>query len=163
MLIGNVCNRAVVCAGHETSVVAAATLMRRHHVGDVVVIDRADPERMPIGIVTDRDIVVEVVASGVDPNTITLGDLISWGALVTAQETDSCEDTLRLMHERGVRRMPVINAAGVLVGIVSSDDMLPRLADELSRIAELGQRGRERETKTREWPIEHLPLATGAT
>jgi CBS domain-containing protein len=149
MLIGDVCKRNVVCAIRDTTVRAAANLMRQHHVGDVVVIDRADTERMPVGIVTDRDIVVEVVAPGVDPNTLTLGDLVGWGQLVTAQETDTYADTLRLMHDKGIRRVPVINAAGVLVGIISIDDMLPRAARELSELAELGERGRRREMQSR--------------
>ena len=149
MRIGDVCNRNVVCAERGTTLSAAANLMRQHHVGDVIVVDRADAERMPIGIITDRDIVVEAVAPGLDPKVMTLGDLLSWGQLVTAQESDSYGDTLHLMHAKGIRRMPVINAAGVLVGIVSIDDMLPRVASDLSELAELGQRGRQREMQAR--------------
>jgi CBS domain-containing protein len=149
MLIGEVCNRNVVYATREATVSDAASLMRRHHVGDVVVVDRADAERMPIGILTDRDIVVEVVAPGLDAKTIKLGDLLLWGQLMTVEETATCPDTIRLMSEKGVRRMPVINAAGVLVGIVSVDDMLPHLAQELAEVADLGHRGRQRETQTR--------------
>jgi CBS domain-containing protein len=153
MSIGDLCNRQVVCATRETSVAQAAKLMRHHHVGDVVVIDRADAQRMPIGIITDRDIVVEVVALGVDANTVTLGDLMSWGQLVTVQETDTYAATLRLMHNKGVRRIPVVNAAGVLVGIVSIDDMLPQFVGELSELAELAARGRKREELTRPLPV----------
>ena len=149
MPIGDLCNRDVVCASRETTVAQAAKLMRQHHVGDVVVIDRPDAERMPIGIVTDRDIVVEVVALGVDPNMVTLGDLMSWGELVTARESDTYTATLRLMHAKGVRRMPVINAAGVLVGIVSMDDMLPRFVAELSELADLAAKGKRREELAR--------------
>jgi CBS domain-containing protein len=149
MLIGDVCKRDVVCAPRETTVRAAANLMRQHHVGDVVVIDRADAERMPIGIVTDRDIVVEVVAQGLDASLLTLGDMLSWGELVTVQESDTYAHTIRLMHAKGIRRVPVINAAGVLVGIISIDDMLPRAAKELSELAELGERGRQREVQAR--------------
>jgi CBS domain-containing protein len=153
MVIGDVCNRDVVCASRETTAATAAKLMRQHHVGDVIVIDRADAERMPIGIVTDRDIVVEVVALGVDPNAVTLGDMISWGELVTAQESASYADTLRLMHDNGVRRIPVINATGVLVGVISIDDILPRFVVELSEMADLATRGRQRERQTRTAPI----------
>jgi CBS domain-containing protein len=152
MSIGDLCNRDVICAPRETTVAQAAKLMRQHHVGDVIVIDRADAQRMPIGIVTDRDIVVEVVALGVDPETVTLGDLMSWGQLVTAQETDTYAATLRLMHNKGVRRMPVVNAGGVLVGIISIDDMLPQFVGELSELAELAARGRKREEETRRSP-----------
>lgn len=153
MRIGDVCSRNVVCATRDTTVAAAANLMRDSNVGDVVVIDRADAERMPIGIVTDRDIVVKVVAPGLDPKTSTLGDLMSWGKLRTAQATDNYVDTLHSMHVEGVRRMPVVDAAGVLVGIISVDDILPRFATELSELAELLERGRERERRTHASPI----------
>jgi CBS domain-containing protein len=153
MVIGDICNRDVVCASREAAVATAAKLMRQHHVGDVIVIDRADAERMPIGIVTDRDIVVEVVALGVDPNVVTLGDMMSWGQLVTAQENDSYADTLRLMHEKGVRRIPVVNAAGVLVGIISIDDILPKLVVELSEAGDLAARSRLREQQTLTAPL----------
>ena len=149
MLIGDVCNRNVVFATREMTVGEAASLMRRHHVGDVVVIDRADEQRMPIGILTDRDIVVEVVAPGLDPRTIRLGDLLSWGKLVTVEEKDTWSDTVRLMSEKGIRRVPVVNASGVLVGIVSIDDILPQLTKELAELAELSRRGRQREVETR--------------
>jgi len=149
MLIGEFCNRDVVCADREATVAEAAALMRKHHVGDVVIVDRSDAERMPIGIVTDRDIVVEVVAPALDPATVKLGDLVSWGELATLQDTDTYADALRLMHAKGVHRVPVIDRAGVLVGIVSFDDMLPRLAGELSQLADLAERGRGREVRTR--------------
>jgi len=153
MSIKDLCNREVICAPRETSIAQAAKLMRQHHVGDVVVVDRADAQRMPIGIVTDRDIVVEVVALGVDPETVTLGDLMSWGQLVTVLETDTYAATLRLMHNKGVRRIPVVDAAGVLVGIISIDDMLPQFVGELSELAELAARGRKREAETRPLPV----------
>ena len=149
MLIGEICNRDVVCAGAETTVANAAKLMRDRHVGDVVIVDRTDAERMPIGIVTDRDLVVEVMAPQIDPSTVKLGDLVSWGELLTLQETDTHADALRLMHAKGVHRVPVIDRAGVLVGIVSFDDMLPRFANELSQLAELAALGRQREARTR--------------
>jgi CBS domain-containing protein len=136
MLIGQVCQRNVVCASRDTTVAAAAKLMRQHHVGDVVVVDRLDDERMPMGIVTDRDIVMEVVAPEVDPAAVTLGDLVPWNELATVQETDTCAETLRRMHDRGVRRMPVINTAGVLV-----------------ELADVALRGSQHERQTRVVPI----------
>ena len=153
MLIGQVCNRDVVCAARDTTVAAAAKLMRQHHVGDVIVVDRQDEARMPIGIITDRDIVMEVVALEVNPAAVTLGDLVSWGDLATVEEGDTCADTLRRMHAHGVRRMPVIDRSGVLVGIVSVDDFLPRYVSELSDLAGLAERGRQRERQARAVPI----------
>jgi len=152
MQIGALCNRNVICAARDATATAAASLMRQHHVGNVVVVDRTDDQRMPIGIVTDRDIVVEVVALGADPDTITLGDLISWGELATVRETDTFADTIRLMHAKGVRRMPVIDGAGVLVGMVSMDDLLPRSVIELAELADVAVRGQQREEQRRGSP-----------
>jgi len=149
MEVGDVCRRDVVYGTRDTSVAAAAKLMRQHHVGDVIVVDRADAERMPIGIVTDRDIVMEVVALGVDPAASTLGDLVTWGELVTVRDSASCAATLRLMRDKGVRRLPVVDERGVLAGVISVDDLLPRFVDELSEFADLAVRGRQREVETR--------------
>jgi CBS domain-containing protein len=149
MLISDVCNRNVVCATRETTISEAANLMRSHHIGDVVVVDRLDGDRVPIGIVTDRDIVVEVVAPGLDAKVITVGDVLLSGRLATVEGRESCPDTIRLMSAKGVRRMPVVNEGGALAGIVSIDDLLPHLATQLSELAELGERGRQREIQTR--------------
>jgi hypothetical protein len=73
MPITEFCIRDVVCGSRDTFVADAATLMRRRHVGNVIVIDQIDGKRVPVGIVTDRDIVVEVVAAGLDPKLIKLG------------------------------------------------------------------------------------------
>jgi CBS domain-containing protein len=148
MKIGDVCNRNVVCATRDTTVVEAANLMRGHHVGDLIVVDWIDDQRIPIGIVTDRDIVVEVVAPGVDAKVIKLGDLLV-GHLVSVDESESCADTIRLMATKGIRRVPIVNAGGVLVGIVTIDDLLPQLAAQLAGLSELGGRARQRELETR--------------
>ncbi len=148
MRIGEVCNRNVVCASRDTAVVEAARLMRHHHVGDLVVVDEADGRRTPVGIVTDRDIVIEVVAAGLDAKAIKLGDLLI-GTLVAVEEQESCAETVRFMAAKGVRRMPVVNSAGLLAGIVTVDDLLPQLATQMSELALLVGRGRQREVETR--------------
>jgi CBS domain-containing protein len=148
MRIGEVCNRSVVCATRETTVVEAANLMRQRHVGDLVVVDEVDGRRTPIGIVTDRDIVIEVVATGVDARTIKVGDLLI-GQLVAVEEQESCAETVRLMAAKGVRRMPVVDSAGSLAGIITIDDLLPQLATQLAELAGLVARGRQREVETR--------------
>ncbi|MEY4729592.1 MAG: hypothetical protein RL020_750, partial [Pseudomonadota bacterium] len=87
MPIGSLCNRNVVFAARDTTITGAATLMRHQHVGDVVVIDNVDGQHLPVGIVTDRDIVVEVIAMGLDAKVMTLGDILI-GNLVTVDELD---------------------------------------------------------------------------
>jgi predicted transcriptional regulator len=148
MRIGEVCNRKVVCATRDTTVVEAANLMRHHHVGDLVVVDRTDGQRTPVGIVTDRDIVIEVVAPGLDAKAIKVGELLV-GRLVAVEEQESCAETVRLMAIKGVRRMPVVDSAGLLAGIITIDDLLPQLATQLAELSDLVVRGRQRELETR--------------
>ncbi len=73
MPIKECCNIGVVCCEADASIPAVAALMRKHHVGDVVVIERKDAERMPIGIITDRDIVIETIALQLDPGCVHRG------------------------------------------------------------------------------------------
>jgi CBS domain-containing protein len=148
MKIGSLCNRNVVAVSRDMTVTEAASLMRHHHIGDVLVQDHSGERPVPIGIVTDRDIVVEVVAAELDPRTLKLGDLLV-SPLVTADAEDSCEDTVRLMALNGVRRMPVVDDDGALVGVVTLDDLLPHFAAPLAQLSELAARGREREMATR--------------
>lgn len=148
MKIGSLCNRNVVAVSSEMTVSEAASLMRHHHIGDVLVQDDGNGWPVPIGIVTDRDIVVEVVAAELDPRTLKLRDLLM-APLVTADAEESCEDTVRLMAMKGVRRMPVVDERGALVGVVTLDDLLPHFAAPLAQLSELAARSREREIATR--------------
>jgi len=148
MPITEFCVRDVVCGTRETSVADAAELMRHRHVGDVIVVDQMGGRRVPVGIVTDRDIVVEVVATGLDPGTIKLGDLIS-GSLAAIEEGATYAETVRQMVVKGVRRMPIVDAGGGLVGIISLDDMLHQLAAPLAALSEVASRGRRYEAATR--------------
>ncbi|MEW6501046.1 MAG: CBS domain-containing protein [Thermodesulfobacteriota bacterium] len=149
MSVGEFCNRAVVVANAATDVATIARLMREHHVGDVVVVDDTDPARVvPQGILTDRDIVLELVATGVALERVTAGDVMS-ADLVTAGEQDSLWQTLNRMRSFGVRRMVVVNGAGGLEGILTLDDVIELLADELAALAKIPLHGREREKSRR--------------
>ena len=149
MAIKEFCNPNVVCAARETTVVEAARLMRQHHVGDVVVVDKVEGRRVPVGIVTDRDIVVEVVAAGLDPKLLKLGDMLS-EPLATVDEDEGYAATIYQMVERGVRRMPVVGPASELVGIVTFDDLLRQLATPLAELSELAGRERRQEMRKRQ-------------
>jgi CBS domain-containing protein len=148
MAISKICQRNVVWATRETSIVDAAKLMRQHHVGAIVVVDQDESPRMPVGIVTDRDIVVEVVAPGLDPKQLKVGDLLV-EPVVTIEERKSAADTVRLMSQKGVRRIPVVTDEGALAGIVSVDDLLRHFSTALGTLAELTARNLEREAETR--------------
>jgi len=148
MNAGELCNREVVFAYRNTPLVEAAQLMREHHVGSlVVVVDRLS-ERVPVGILTDRDIVVAVVAKALDPRALTVGDVMA-GELLTVREQDGIPDTLRLMREKGVRRVPVLTHSGALAGILTIDDLLELVAEELGEFARTIDQERVRETRAR--------------
>jgi len=148
MTIGTICNRDTVFTTRNSSIVDAAQLMRDHHVGDLVVVDEQAGRRVPVGIVTDRDLVIEILAKQVEPGSVTIGDVMS-GELVTARESDGLFDTLQRMRAKGVRRVPVVDAGGALAGIVAVDDFLDLLAEEISALARLVSREQARERTAR--------------
>ena len=149
MSVGQFCNRDTVIASKQDSIVEAAKLMREHHVGSVIVVeDDAHGAATAVGIVTDRDLVIEILAKEVDPDTVTLGDIMSY-ELVTAHEDDRLWDTLQRMRVKGVRRVPVVDRHGALKGILTSDDLLEVLAGEMSELAKIISREQYRELKTR--------------
>lgn len=127
---GDLCKRKVTVAYGHTSVVAAAQLMREDHVGAMVVVDEQNGTRHVRGILTDRDIVMAVVATGLDPEPLRVEDIMS-EHLVTANESDSLLDVTQAMREHGVRRMPVVGQHEELMGIVTLDDVLKILAQEM--------------------------------
>ena len=112
----------------------AAKLMRQEHVGDLVVTEQRDGQIVPIGIITDRDIVVEIIARGADPAGIAVGDAIGRDFL-TLREDNGVDHALRKMHREGVRRAPVVDASGTLVGVLSIDDVIEHLASQLGEVA----------------------------
>lgn len=147
--IASICNRAVAFTTRETTVAAAAKLMRHGHVGSLVIVAQMNGgKRMPVGIVTDRDIIVEVIATGLDPATITVGDIMS-GELVVGRESDTVLETLEIMRFKGVRRLPTVDGEGQLVGIVTVDDLLEVLAEELNELARIVAREQAHESAAR--------------
>ena len=148
MAVGEICNRDVVIAEKTLSVVDAAQLMRKHHVGDLVVVEEKDGRKHPVGIVTDRDIVVEVVAAGVNPDALKVGDIMG-PEVATVREGEGLFEALRHMRDKGVRRMPVVDRDGGLVGILTLDDLLSLLAEEMTELAKLVSHERQREAIVR--------------
>lgn len=148
MTIGEVCTRKVIIASRDTSIYEAARLMRTYHAGDLVVTEEFGGKPTPVGIVTDRDIVVEVLAEGLAPEGLTLGEIMA-SQLVTVAEHDSVFEALRSLRAEGVRRAPIVDAAGALIGIVSLDDLLELIAEELVDLASLIREERRREEVSR--------------
>ena len=136
MLAGEICNRDVVIVRPDETVVDAAKLMRKHHVGAVVVVSEQDGRRVPAGMLTDRDIVVEVIAEDVDLGIVNIGDVMSRD-LLAVRESDNVADVLGLMQKKGVRRVPVVNDDGGLEGILALDDLLDLFAEQFANIRAL--------------------------
>ena len=148
MSVGAICNREVIIAEKSMTVSEAARLMRSHHVGDLVVIEEAAGRRKPVGIVTDRDIVVEIVAAGVNPEALKVGDIMG-SEVATVRENEGLFEALRYMRDKGVRRMPVVDGSGGLIGILTLDDLLSLLAEEMMELAKLVSHERQREATVR--------------
>ena len=146
--LGAVASRVVVVAEPDTTVQAAAQLMREHHVGALIVVDAGAAKGGPVGIVTDRDLVIEIMATGLDPAVITVED-ISTPRVATARESDGIFEGIETMRREGVRRLPVVDGEGRLIGIVTMDDILDLLAQEMSHLSDLIRRSEKRELRLR--------------
>ncbi len=145
MTVGEFCNRQVVFARRQENIAEAARRMRDFHVGTLVVIDDQDGPRLPVGVLTDRDLVVRVLAQdGPAAGATAIGDVMT-SKLVTAQEGDDLVDALKKMRSFGVRRLPVVNERGGLEGILAFDDLVEFVADELSDLSSLLAREQKRE------------------
>lgn len=146
---GEFCSREVVVAGYHDKVLEVARLMRDHHVGSVVVVEPRDGAKIPVGILTDRDIVVGLLA--VEPSYLdraTVRDVVSQ-QLVLVREDEDLDNVMLRMRVHGVRRLPVVNRTGSLEGIIAFDDIIDHVAEELSRMASVLARGQHREREQR--------------
>ena len=136
MSIIQACEKKVVTVFKDTSIQEAAKLMKEKNIGDVVVVESRENCSQPIGILTDRDLVVKFASDNIDINSITVGDALS-RRLFTLNEKQGINEAIVAMSEHGVRRAPVVNENKELVGIVSIDDLLVLIAEELSYLANL--------------------------
>jgi signal-transduction protein with cAMP-binding, CBS, and nucleotidyltransferase domain len=148
---GELCNREVVTTTPDMSIQEAARLMRDNHVGCLIVVREQDGQVEPAGILTDRDIVIELIAKDVPIEEVTVGDVMSF-AVLKVTESETVFETAQRMRCRGVRRVPVVNTTGALVGVLALDDILSLLGEELSLLSKLTRREAEQETKKRNLP-----------
>jgi len=148
MSAGQLCKRNVITTQRDCTIREAAQLMRKHHVGCLVITEEKSGKTEPVGIVTDRDIVMEVLAENLEINDVNVGDIMSY-ALLKVQESDSIVETAQRMRARGVRRVPVVSDTCELIGIIALDDILELLSEELSMLARLTSREAEQENKKR--------------
>lgn len=148
MTIGEICNRDTVFIKREGSIGEAARIMRENHLGDLIVVEEKGIRRLPVGMLTDRDLVIEILAKGIDPATVTVGDIMN-SDLLTTQEGDDTYQTMQRMRTKGVRRLPVVDAGGSLVGIVTINDFLDLLSSELTALARAVTQEQRRERRAR--------------
>jgi CBS domain-containing protein len=148
MAVNAVCNHNVATIEADEGIVAAAIKMRESHVGDLIVVEHRQGRPVPVGILTDRDIVVGIVAKQADPTTLTVGDVMS-DKLLTVHQDNGIEFALREMRRAGVRRAPVLGNDRELIGVLSIDDVIDHLAVELGHIAEIVRLEQQAETSNR--------------
>lgn len=146
---GEICTREVVIAFRHTDLVTAAKMMREHHVGALVVVDETQGQRTVAGVLTDRDIVISVIAPELSPETLSVGEVMS-AKPVTVAEDASLLDVLRNMRAHGVRRIPVVGPQQALVGLLALDDILEVLAQKLGLLAATIGKGIQREREHRQ-------------
>lgn len=138
----------VVTASPETTSAQAARLMRQHHVGSLIVVDQQSASGKPLGILTDRDLVLAVMAEGLDPALFTVGDVMST-ELVTASAGAGLLEATELLNRHRVRRLIVTDDAGRVVGVASLEDLLEALVREFGDLVQALRSARDREIKER--------------
>jgi CBS domain-containing protein len=130
MSVGRICCREVQLAGGDETVMTAARRIGEQRVGTLLVLNEG---KEPVGLITDRDLVLRVIASGKDPQTTHVDEIMTRTPKVI-REDSPIEAALGLMRAGSFRRLPVVNQAGELVGILSLDDVLALLAEEFAHI-----------------------------
>jgi CBS domain-containing protein len=129
-MLGKICTKPVVTASAQMTVDQAARAMRSKNVGALVVVNAG----RPVGMLTDRDIVVEVVARGMDPEEVRVGDVMVKKP-VTIRQDLGVFDAARTFAKTGVRRLPVVTGSGMLVGVITMDDVVMLLGNEMGHMA----------------------------
>ena len=148
MTLNDICTLNVAHCGRDTNLLEAATLMREQHTGTLVVVDDPQGDRTPAGIVTDRDIVVEALANGLNPASTSVARIMG-AKLVIGSTSDTLADAVERMRQHGVRRLPVVDRAGRLTGIVTLDDMLTLHARQAAALAEIVSKEQTHEQRAR--------------
>jgi signal-transduction protein with cAMP-binding, CBS, and nucleotidyltransferase domain len=139
MHVGQICNRSLVTCNGETPAAELARKMRDQHVADVLVVEDRGGRLTPIGLVTDRDLVVDVIARGRDPNQLRAADIMCTN-LETVLDSELVYDAIWQMRKRQILRLPVVDGHGALVGTLTADDVAEFLASELTEVARLRKR-----------------------
>ena len=149
MKVERVYTKGVVSVPQAATLEEAATIMLRHHVGALVVTETDMPDSDIIGFLTDRDIVLQAVAEGLDTAAVPVADVMS-PMLATVRESADMHEALEMMRGGGMRRLAVADGADRIVGMLSIDDVIDALAVELESLSAVLRRGRQREVAVSE-------------
>ena len=146
MTVGEICNREVIVIQRDETILEAAKLMRQFHVGAVIVVDKQNNRQVPVGIVTDRDLVVEILATELDETVITVGDIMA-PEIFSVQENTAIHEAIDFMRRKTIRRLPIVDETGELVGILTLDDALQLLSEQLLDLAKLVRYEQKKEVR----------------
>jgi CBS domain-containing protein len=144
MNVASICQRRIVVVDRDRSLAEAAKLMRDRHVGALVVTTTTSEGLRVAGVVTDRDLAVNVLASGLETGGVAIGELAS-EQLVSVNELDDLDDALEAMQRSGVRRLLVTDSEERLIGIVSLDDLMAACAAQIDGLVKVIRSGIDRE------------------
>ncbi|HEX6364077.1 MAG TPA: CBS domain-containing protein [Albitalea sp.] len=136
MNIGEVCIHDIATCVRSATLREIAKVMRDRHVGNVVVVEPVDGEVLPVGIVTDRDLVVCVIAAGRDAGALTAGEAMH-SPVASVLESESVHHAIECMGTLGVSRLPVVDHHGHLTGIISASEIVALLGRELGEIGRI--------------------------
>lgn len=136
MHVGSICARSLATCPRDTSVVTLARQMRDAHLGEVIVVEERSGRICPVGVITDRDIVVRVAAAGRDPNCVTAGDL-ALDRCETILDAEMVYDAIGYMRDKRLHHLPVVDADGALVGMLRANDVGEFLASELMELTRI--------------------------
>lgn len=134
MPISDLCSRNPVTIQSKESLREAADLMKKKHVGTIIV---TEGDR-PVGVVTDRDLVIKVIAEGKSIDSCLVKDVMT-SKLVSAKKGIGVYEAIELMQKNGVRRLIVVDESDKLCGLISTDDLVQMLGQEITGIGKLYQ------------------------
>jgi CBS domain-containing protein len=144
MNIGTICSRETIIAKSDDSLLDTARLMRKHHVGSLIIVNSDSRGVRPVGIITDRDIVIQAISEEIVLSSLVAGDIMSRDLLI-AREDDDLFEAFESMCMKGVRRMPVVNDEGLLIGVLSVDDLLEVIVNEMKNLVHLFKHEQQKE------------------
>lgn len=147
MRVRDICRQQMHLIGPGITARAAAEAMRDAHVATLLVADEAAGEAALLGVVTDRDLVLRVMAVGASAEAVAVADAMTRQVVVCRDDQDIA-DAIRLMRSSGVRRLPVLDAAGRPIGLVTADDLYSALAAQMRDLGQMTLKERVHELES---------------